>query len=74
MVCIKFKPNFGLKSPFFYFVKLFFKTLFILFSIFNFILFKYYFFIKFLLLERARDEKKKKKRDGIENNKIINDK
>ena len=46
----KFNPNFSLKSYFFYFVQSFFKTPSIRFSISNSILFKYYFFINFLLL------------------------
>jgi hypothetical protein len=50
MACVKFKPNFNLKSYFFYFVKSLFKTHSIRFSISNSILFKYYFFINFLLL------------------------
>jgi hypothetical protein len=50
MACVKFKPNFGLKSYFFYFAQSLFKTPSIRFSISNSILFKYYFFINFLLL------------------------
>jgi hypothetical protein len=50
MACVKFKPNFGLKSYFLYFVQSLFKTFSIRFSISNSILFKYYFFINFLLL------------------------
>ena len=50
MACVKFKPNFGLKSYFFYFAQSLFKTSSIQFSISNSILFKYYFFINFLLL------------------------
>jgi hypothetical protein len=61
MACVKFKPNFGLKSYFFYFAQSLFKTPSIRFSISNSILFKYYFFINFLLLERAIDGKKKKR-------------
>ena len=47
MVCIKYKPNFDLKSCFFYFAQSLFKTTSIQFSISNSILFKYYFFINF---------------------------
>jgi H+/gluconate symporter-like permease len=50
MAFVKFKPNFGLKSYFFYFAQSLFKTTSIRFSISNSILFKYYFFINFLLL------------------------
>ena len=52
MACVKvkFKPNFSLKSYFFYFAQSLFKTPSIRFSISNSILFKYYFFINFLLL------------------------
>ena len=50
MACVKFKPNFGLKSYFFYFTQSLIKTSSIRFSISNSILFKYYFFINFLLL------------------------
>jgi hypothetical protein len=50
MVYVKFKSNFSLKSYFFYFVQSLFKTPSIRFSISNSILFKYYFFINFLLL------------------------
>jgi hypothetical protein len=50
IACVKFKPNFGLKSYFFYFAQSLFKTPSIRFSISNSILFKYYFFINFLLL------------------------
>jgi hypothetical protein len=52
MACVKvkFKPNFSLKSYFFYFAQSLFKIPSIRFSISNFILFKYYFFINFLLL------------------------
>jgi hypothetical protein len=50
MACVKFKPNFGLNSYFFYFAQSLFKTYSIRFSISNFILFKYYFFINLLLL------------------------
>ena len=50
IVCVKFKLNFSLKSYFFYFVQSLFKTPSIWFSISSFILFKYYFFINFLLL------------------------
>jgi hypothetical protein len=50
MAYVKFKPNFGLKSYFFYFVQSLFNTPSIRFSISNSILFKYYFFINFLLL------------------------
>jgi hypothetical protein len=66
MACVKFKPNFGLKNYFFYFVQSFFKTSSIRFSISNSILFKYYFFINFLLLfstqlKPNKQPKKKKK-------------
>ena len=77
MTYVKFKPNFGLKSYFFYFVQSLFKTPSIRFFISNFILFKYYFFINFLLLEKAIDGKKereRKERDGMGNSKIINGK
>jgi hypothetical protein len=50
IACVKFKPNFGLKSDFFYFAQSLFKTPSIRFSISNSILFKYYFFINLLLL------------------------
>ena len=50
MVCVKFKPNFSLKSYFFYLAQSLFKSSFIQFSISYSILFKYYFFIHFLLL------------------------
>ena len=50
MACVKFRPNFSLKSYFFYFVQSLFKTPSIRYSIFNSILFKYYLFINFLLL------------------------
>jgi phosphotransferase system glucose/maltose/N-acetylglucosamine-specific IIC component len=67
MACVKFKPNFGLKSYFFYFAQSLFKTTSIQFSISNSILFKYYFFINFLLLfstqmKPNRDTQKKKKK------------
>ena len=62
IACVKFKPNFDLKSYFFYFTQSLFKTPFIRFSIFNSILFKYYFFINFLLLEKAIDGKKEREK------------
>jgi hypothetical protein len=73
MACLKFKPNFGLKSYFFYFAQSLFKTSSIRFSISNSISFKYYFFINFLLLERAIDGKKGE-REMMGNSKIINGK
>jgi hypothetical protein len=65
MACVKFKPNFGLNSYFFYFAQSRFKTYSIRFSISNFILFKYYFFINLLLLfstqlKPNKDTQKKK--------------
>ncbi len=62
MACVKFKPNFGLKSYFFYFVQSLFKTSSIQFSISNSILFKYYFFINFLLLFSTHLKPNKHKR------------
>jgi hypothetical protein len=50
IACIKFKSNFGLKSYFFYFTQSLFKIPSYQFFISNSILFKYYFFINFLLL------------------------
>ena len=76
MAYVKFKPNFVLKSYFFYFVQSLFKISFIRFSISNSILFKYYFFINFLLLERGIDGKKEREKriDMMGNSKIINGK